>query len=285
MRQQAAFALSQIGDESALEGLTAALKDADRRSAPAGRVRTLADCRGQPVQPRASARGPGHCSGADAEPGPAPTPTPRHRTREPGNATANGKQEPETALRVSCFPFAILAYLPLALFGTSHRHRRSRHVARGVRALHRQRVETLAPVGLRGAKLRGHRSRDEHVAGMRVAAGEMCQLAGRGSPESSVALTVSVTATIWLFGGHSVSGDAFNELMTGAVLSTLSSAERQPEAARSAVEKPVAHDDAGVVDAVGHGQYPARRRIDQVVEVLHHAALPQECVRRAGCVR
>ena len=106
VRQQAAFALSQIGDESALEGLTAALKDVGRRGAPAGRVRTLADCRWQPVQPRASARGPGHCSSADAEPGPSPTPTP-HRQIEPGknDQPGTGSRNRRQALRVSCFPF------------------------------------------------------------------------------------------------------------------------------------------------------------------------------------
>ena len=61
----------------------------------------------------------------------------------------------------------------------------------------------------------------------------MCVSVQAGAfPESSLAFTVSVTGTIWLFGGHSVSGDAFNELMTGAVLSTLSSGvSRKPRGA------------------------------------------------------
>ena len=42
------------------------------------------------------------------------------------------------------------------------------------------------------------------------------------APESSLALTVNVTGTIWLFGGHSVSGDACTQAMAGAVVSELS---------------------------------------------------------------
>ena len=41
------------------------------------------------------------------------------------------------------------------------------------------------------------------------------------APESSLALTVNVTGTIWLFGDESVSGDACTHPITGAVVSAL----------------------------------------------------------------
>ena len=179
VRQQAAFALSQIGDESALEGLTAALKDVDAevRQQAVFALSQIADGnRSNHAHPHAApviAPAPMPNPAASADPGTA-------QIEPQETATRNGKQEPET-----CAPRFLL---PVFLSSLTCRLRSSGpsrityevgDVAGGVRALHRQRVETLAPVGLRGAKLRGHRSRDEHVAGVRVAAGEMCQRAGR----------------------------------------------------------------------------------------------------------